>query len=240
MEQEAQQLAPLVAAAIKTFGTFAYHAYLTFLVALAVGFLFFLDRARQSRKQLDTLRGGLADVKRAVATLGMPPTGATLLDSSPMLSASATRADEGAAAAALSDEGLLTLLFDLYWTGRDGEAAFLWRKLPASRRQGLVLVAAPLGAYTSYLGGLAPQAPRDLDLAAYAAPFPTLHLDQTALRSLVEAEPDLEVVVTPVRRRTLGAVPPAVRSAPRSRMELGSRLLATPPSQLRHFHKVIP
>jgi len=236
MENEATQLAPLVAAALKNFGTFAYHAYLTFLVALAVGFLFFLDRARQARRQLDTLRNGLADVRTAVATLGTPPAGASLMGSTTILLAAD---DRGSKVAALGDEGLLTLLFDFYWTGRDCEAAHIWRQLPESRRQGLVVVAPPLGAYARYLGAVAPQPCADLDFDAYANPFPTLHLDQTALRELIEAEADIEVVVTPVRQRILGAVPPAARAIPRSRAEIGAKLLATPPSRLRQFHEVI-
>lgn len=218
-------------ALLRSAADLTYRAYLTSLVVAAVVFLFLLDRARTSRRQARVLQEGLRDVQAALRTLS----GAGVVALAPAVTVSIS---EGAAVSLPSrDEGLLTLLFDLYWTGRDAEAAQVFRAAGDARRLRLEALAPPLADYARYLRGVTPAPLHDIPFGFYDDPQPTLHLDQSALREAVEAEPALAVAVSPVRWPSLGAyVPDRERAAlALTRSEVAGRLTALRPSALRRF-----
>ena len=153
------------------------------------------------------------------------------------------RPDVFARGMSLSETSLLALLSDCYWSGEDEYAAFLWKRVPLSKRRGLLAQLPFLGGYAEYVSTL-----REKDLGLeqtpyYLEPLSLFLFDNDAVTELTRRHPALLNRLPRMRKDHL-----KLTAMERIRLEEGAaRMPVFPtdfstiaPSPLRHLRITTP
>ncbi|MGK5084270.1 hypothetical protein WDW37_13320 [Bdellovibrionota bacterium FG-1] len=90
-----------------------------------------------------------------------------------------------------TDEGLLALLTDCYWSECDEYGAYLWRRIPVPRKKALLDAAPFLQDYAGHLQNQAENNLKNDQDPYYIFPLPVWHLDNAVLTDVVRKNKSL-------------------------------------------------
>lgn len=103
----------------------------------------------------------------------------------------------------LPDHGLSALVNDCYWSGCDGQAAYVWRRLSAMQRSMLTTRFPRLKDYAIFLSTVSEQPHEFEQDPYYLDPLPIDHLDSGALSLAIKTYPPLYARLSAIRASVL-------------------------------------
>lgn len=142
----------------------------------------------------------------------------------------------------LSEEGLLALMSDCYWSEQDTYGAYVWHRIPVKARRGLLTKLNFLPEYTSYLSSVE-EANLNLEQDPYyLSPLELASVDNKALTDLVRKNPGLLNTLSSLRVNNLDLKPVERIGLAKKASEAGHSPanIGTPnPSQARKLKKKV-
>tara|TARA_B100001248_G_C27398864_1_gene468064 strand:+ start:1077 stop:2531 length:1455 start_codon:yes stop_codon:yes gene_type:complete len=169
-----------------------YVAYI--LVALAMG-LALISKSTQDKRLRNLVKEGLGELKSIFE--GGSSVKASAFDESVSsvtnqnMAASNDADTDSNLVKELTEEALIAIFCDCYWSKEDSYAKYLWLKLPLEMRKKVMNAKPMLKEYAGYLSDVEPQAKSYHQEMYYLQPLPIQHLSNEDLSEIVRGKQSL-------------------------------------------------